>query len=144
MRTWLALVLLLIPLAAVAQTPPLLPPDVSITAPGSDVPPELAAFSGKWVGDWQGFLDSILVVEKISGRTASLVYSWGVWPAWHIRQPGFSRVQGTIDGEGVLRAELGLYAKITYRLSPDRQSLAGEYINRYMTTPVTGTFKKQP
>ena len=47
-----------------------LPSDMRIEAPGPDVKPFYAAFSGKWVGVWDNQLDHILIVEKVEGARA--------------------------------------------------------------------------
>jgi hypothetical protein len=41
------------------------PANLKITAPDSSIPSAIAAFSGKWVGIWDGKLSSALVVQKI-------------------------------------------------------------------------------
>lgn len=57
-----------------------LPTDVTITPPSPDLKPEIAAFSGRWMGVWAGTLDAALVVEKIDARSARVVYAWGDAP----------------------------------------------------------------
>ena len=126
---------------ASAQSPPL-PLDLKITRPASDVPKEIAAFSGTWGGKWGDALDHILVVEQMEGRTAQIVYSWGVAPHWNINRPGFQRVTGTIGQDGLLRATLGNGAEVTYKLSPEEKTLLGQYILRGNAT--MGVFKRQP
>lgn len=121
---------------------PALPSDLKIVPPTADVPKHAAAFSGTWSGIWGGHLDHILVVEKIEGTTVQIVYSWGVAPAWNIRQPGYSRVTATIGPDGVLQATLRNGAEVTYKLSSDQKSLSGEYTLRGNTT--YGVFKRQP
>lgn len=54
-----------------------LPGEIEITTPSSDVPPHIAAFSGRWEGTWEGDLDSILIVEKIGLEKAKIIYAWG-------------------------------------------------------------------
>ncbi len=120
---------------------PPLPEDLKAIAPPTDVDPDIAAFSSKWAGRWAGNLDHILVVEKIEGRTVTFVYSWGIAVASGITRPGFRRVTGSVDESGVLRGALRNGVQVTYRLSPDRQSLVGEYIRGDRTT--MGAFKRQ-
>ena len=102
-----------------------LPPDVNVQTPVPSVPKEIAAFSGKWVGRWDGRLDGTLVVEKIEGRNAILVYSWGSVPEWQI-VPGFTRVRGTFGDDNVLRASLRTGVKVSYTLTPGG-TLKGRY-----------------
>ena len=54
-----------------------LPNDVKVIPPSSDAPRQAAAFSGKWVGAWDIKLDHVLVVERIEGNKAHVLYAWG-------------------------------------------------------------------
>ena len=83
----------------------------------------------------------MLIVEKIDGRSVTFIYSWGVAPASNITRPGFVRVTGTVDDEGVLRGTLGNGAEVAYKLSQDQQTLTGQYVLRGRTT--LGSFKHQ-
>jgi putative ABC transport system substrate-binding protein len=56
------------------------PPEVTITPPAADLPPELAAYSGTWEGAWHNVLQSRLVVEKIDAESARVVYAWANHP----------------------------------------------------------------
>jgi hypothetical protein len=51
-----------------------LPPDLQIVKPDADVPPELALFSGAWVGQWRKS-PCLYVIEKITHNRAVVVYS---------------------------------------------------------------------
>jgi len=125
---------------ATANQPPL-PDDVNVIDPAADVPRGVAAFSGKWAGQWGQTLDHVLVVEKIDGRNVTFIYSWGVAPASNITRPGVERVTGTVDDGDILRGTLSNGAEVAYKLSQDQQTLAGEYILRGRTT--LGSFKRQ-
>lgn len=92
-------------------------------------PHATAGFGGTWVGNWERTLDHTLVVEKIEGATASIIYSWGRALSWNIDTPGFSRVTGTISGD-LLRATLANGADVVYKLSADQQSLDAQYIRQ--------------
>jgi putative ABC transport system substrate-binding protein len=46
------------------------PPEVNLTPPATDLPSEIAAFSGTWEGLWNGVLPSRLVVESIDADSA--------------------------------------------------------------------------
>jgi len=118
--------------AQVALVP--LPDDVTIVVPAIDVPPAMAAFSGRGVGQWGHTLDHVLVVEKIDGQTVTFIYSWGVAQAWNIRTVGFERVHGTVGEDGVLRGTLSNGAEVAYTLSQDQQTLSGEYVLSGHTT----------
>jgi imidazolonepropionase-like amidohydrolase len=127
--------------AAAQVAPEPLPDDVTIVVPTPDVPPAMAAFSGRWAGQWGQTLDHVLVVEKIDGQTVTFIYSWGVAPAWNITTPGFRRVHGTIGEDGVLRGTLGNGAEVAYTLSQDQQTLSGTYVLGGRTT--RGRFTRQ-
>ena len=95
-----------------------LPSDVRIVPPVAAVPKQLAAFSGKWSGVWDGILPHVLVVEEITPPHAVVIYAWGTAPQWQTAQPGWSRVQGEFV-EGVLKLSLRRPATAMYRLQPD-------------------------
>ena len=90
MRHKLAALLLLshflwAPLAASAQPKDIpIAPDVSVEAPAADIPKELAAFSGKWFGPYNGvrtgayMSDALIIVERISSATSVQVFYSGV------------------------------------------------------------------
>jgi hypothetical protein len=85
-----------------AQVP--LPSDASITPPGSDVRPEVSAFSGSWSGSWQGILDSVLIVQYIDNERALVIYGWADAPQWKITKNYVIKLAQVVSGEGsVLR-----------------------------------------
>jgi len=96
----LALIISSCAVPATVSTP--LPLDLKITPPDAQVSKTNAALSGTWVGFWGGALAHTLVVERIDGSSASVVYSWGVQPSWGIQKPGFVRAKATISPEGLL------------------------------------------
>jgi hypothetical protein len=55
-----------------------LPASIRIVPPDRRVAPELAAFSGKWVGTWEGDakFEHILVVEAIDPPHIRVIYAW--------------------------------------------------------------------
>jgi hypothetical protein len=63
--------------AATRPTAPTLqlPPDVRVVRPGREVPPEWAAFSGRWQGRWDEQVadPTVLVVEELTGTDAVIV-----------------------------------------------------------------------
>src|SRR5262245_44782823 len=60
----------------VRETP--LPADVKLTAPGANVPLDLARFAGAWTGVWDGDVCSTLLIEEVFGNgVARVVYSRG-------------------------------------------------------------------
>ncbi len=99
------------PSLVLAQSSPPLPDDIRIEPPAGNLPPEIQAFSGAWEGEWretvrsfapnirpeQGSrLKAILVVEKVSGQEATVVYARGECPEWRVSQ-GWGRYEATIS-----------------------------------------------
>jgi hypothetical protein len=76
-NNFIALILIGLLLTGCASTAPL-PATLNIVPPASDVPPEIAAFSGVWDGKWKGYFESILVVENIDNNKADVIYSFGL------------------------------------------------------------------
>jgi hypothetical protein len=96
-----------------------LPSDVRIIPPEAAVLKQLAAFSGKWSGVWDGILQHVLVVEEITPPHTVVIYAWGTAPQWQIAQPGWSRVQGEFV-DGALKLSLRRPpTTVMYRLQPD-------------------------
>lgn len=63
-------------ISARAQTA--LPDDISIATPSSAIAPEVAAFSGAWLGAWGEELPTALIVEQVHfNGAARAIYSWG-------------------------------------------------------------------
>ena len=118
--------------AGTTRTP--LPTAIEVVSPAAGTAG--AAFSGSWIGKWDGQVDHTLIVEKIEGRKAMFIYSWsaaedGRGPS----KPGFQRVVGTIDDDGALRGTLNNGANVMYRLSGDQ--LSAEWQNRRRYTRAT-------
>ena len=73
----------------------LLPDDINIVPPSSDLPQEIAAFSGKWEGNWDKTLDAVLIVEEIGPEKAKIIYAWGDAPEWNTER-GFQRFKAKV------------------------------------------------
>ncbi len=73
---FLYLVVFIFSIGGCASTAPL-PATLDIVPPSSDVPREIAAFSGVWTGKLRDVLDTILVVEKINIKKAEIIVSIG-------------------------------------------------------------------
>jgi len=67
-----------------------LPPDIKIVPPSFDVPQEIAAFSGKWTGLWEGYFNSILIVEEITSTEAKVLYANEADARWKVKA-GYKR-----------------------------------------------------
>jgi hypothetical protein len=97
------------PSAAAAECETPLPEDVRIVAPGTDVPLDLARFSGAWGdGKWGGQLCNTLIVEMVAADgVIEAIYSWGEYREWDTA-PGFSRISASvIDGKLAFAAPHG-------------------------------------
>ena len=100
-------------------------PDVAVAAPSADVPKELAAFSGKWFGYYNGvntgayMSDALIVVEKIvSAREIQVFYAGvGRFRTNH-GQPWSYRVNATF-ADGVLEFKAGQTTVVTAKMSGD-------------------------
>ena len=95
-----------------------LPSNVRIIPPEATVFQQLAAFSGKWSGVWDGTLHHILVVEEITPPHAVVIYSLGHRTPVAVAQPGWDQVQGEFV-DGALKLSLRRPATVMYRLQPD-------------------------
>lgn len=96
----------------------LLPSDLTLTPPGTDVPPDIAAFAGMWSGDrWNGAVPHTLAVEHVAADgTAELVYALGANKPAH-RIHGFERLTGKITAGHLHLAADG--SDIVYSLTAD-------------------------
>src|SRR5919199_4799334 len=99
------------------------PPEVTITPPAADLPPELAAYSGTWEGAWDNVLKSRLVVEHIDAEAARVVYAWADHPQGRFKG-GWTRVKAKVLPGG--RLQWGDPVKFTFEIAQDRMSIAGE------------------
>jgi putative ABC transport system substrate-binding protein len=99
------------------------PPEVTITPPAADLPPELATYSGTWEGAWGGILQSRLVVEKIDTESARAVYAWADHPQGRFKG-GWIRVRAKVLPGGKL--QWGKEVKFTFEMAHDRMSIEGE------------------
>jgi hypothetical protein len=100
------------------------PPEVHMTVPAADLPPEVAAFSGTWEGAWDNMLPSRLVVEEIDTESARVVFAWADHPHGRF-QAGWSRVRGKVLPGGTL--QWGTDVKFTFTMARDRLSINGKW-----------------
>jgi hypothetical protein len=107
--------------AASAATLPA-PPEIRMTPPAADLPPEVKAFFGTWEGTWDGVLPSRLVVEEIDATSARVVYAWADHPQGRFTG-GWSRVRATVLPGGTL--QWGSNVKFTFKMTQDRRSIEG-------------------
>ena len=103
-----------------------LPERIRIVPPDRRVAPELAAFSGKWFGTWEGDRtgELIVVVEAIDPPHALVIVAWGNGTVGagtaHPRRvlSNWFRVRGQFV-EGTLQVSLPGGGTWSYRLQPD-------------------------
>lgn len=97
-----------------------LPADMKVMSPAPHLPKEIAAFSGKWTGNWDGQLDHVLVVEELDAQEARVIYAWGsgTFP-WGKTPSGWTRVSGEITGEELKLRVPHTGATVIYRMEAD-------------------------
>lgn len=103
-----------------------LPPEIEIVAPSNDVRPEIAAFSGKWEGVWEGECYAVLVVEEIDNQEAKVTYAWGE-TGCGITGKGFRRHKAKVSAGPPAKIEFGggRYAKFTFEMKKDFKTIKG-------------------
>jgi len=115
-----------------------LPDDTKISAPVSGLPPEKAAWSGKWRG-WAGNKtkgDARLVVEEVTDEGASIIYSF----ASNTVKPFAQRVQAEFVGNE-LQADLSSSVRVFYRMRKDGNI---EFMWRKGKAWIIGILSKEP
>jgi hypothetical protein len=98
------------------------PPEVRITPPSPDLAAELAAFSGIWEDTQDGVLPSRLVIEKIHGNWATIVYVWADHPTGSFKG-GWERVRAKVLPDGKLH--WGYPGRFTVEIAKDGTSIEG-------------------
>jgi len=118
----LALVIVGIYLVAMSRQPTF-SPDTKIAEPLSDVPTEMTALSGVWEGLGPDDLPVRLIVERIRGHMASVVYTWGDHPEGKFYR-GWLRVRASVSDNGQLYWRHP--GEFTFQLSDDWTTLVGK------------------
>src|SRR5262249_18877162 len=103
-----------------------LPETIRIVPSDRRVAPELAAFSGKWFGTWEGYItnEQLLVVEAIDPPHAQVILAWGNGTVGagtaHPRRllSNWQRLRGKFV-EGTLQMPFPNGITEIYRLQPD-------------------------
>jgi putative ABC transport system substrate-binding protein len=98
------------------------PPEVTITPPAADLPPELAAYAGTWEGAWGNVLQSRLIVEQIDAEAARVVYAWADHPQGQFKGR-WTRVIAQVLPGGKL--QWGDKRKFTFEMAQDHMSIEG-------------------
>lgn len=101
-----------------------LPADISVEVPDETIGRELAAFSGKWYGEWRGdrtntfMAEQIIVVERITQSSVTVSYvGLGRWGQLDGRRWNYRLSAEYIDG--TLRFKLPTGTIVTCRKNPD-------------------------
>lgn len=116
--------------APAAASPPIprgtipTPPNLRMTPPAADVPPDLAAFAGTWEGAWDGILPARLIVERIDAESARVVYAWAEHPQGNFKG-GWTRRWAKVLPDGKL--QWGSEPRLTFTMAKDRRSIEGEW-----------------
>jgi hypothetical protein len=79
-----------------------LPEAFKVATPSADTAGGPAGWSGAFEGIWDGNLPSRLVIERIDGARAHIVYTWGDEPSGAFRA-GFSRFAATLREDGAIQ-----------------------------------------
>lgn len=112
------------------QTEAPLPDNISFVASGGNSP--FDCLSGRWCGQWDAhFLSCQLVVERISAREATVVYSWADHPAGYFKK-GWVRKSAGVDSTGTIRFETS--DSLSFRYDPKEDVLIGNLKNQYVTS----------
>lgn len=164
----LLLVMIFVLTASLAQAAPMpklktdapLPKEINIVLPAADVAPELAAFSGIWLGtyEWNYFADNVrikrdvvIVVEKITGTKLDLVFAFGeMRPYYRNTNVAWKRLSGAYDpitrkvtipiGEPIFSAP----GNASIWLTEDGNMSILRKMVHTGTSDYTGVLKKQP
>jgi hypothetical protein len=97
-----------------------LPKNAKAITPSSDIPKDLAQYSGKWYGLSDGILEHLLLVEKISNSNdIDAIYAWGVAYQWNINEPGWNRYKGKFQKNKLVLTDKNASIKITYSINAD-------------------------
>jgi hypothetical protein len=127
-----------------------LPADMKIVPPGKDVPPAIAAFSGKWTGEWGAgpgpraifTTKHVLVVEELTATGATIIYAYGTYsPPGGGFPSGLYRGKATFEGNTLVYDTSGLTAK--YTPNPDG-TLSASWRGKRSGYMATATMTKAP
>ena len=116
----------LLNISGCASTAPL-PATLNIVPPSPDLSPEIAAFSGIWEGQWRGFQDTILVVEKIDNNKAEVILSYGMTEGFEARY--FYKTAEVSDGP-VIRWTDPSGDQMIFKIDKDLDKIHGAFTEK--------------
>ena len=76
-----------------------LPDDIKIVAPATDVPKEIAAFSGAWEGENYRGRGTALIVEEINSKKVKVIHCMLEVPGWSESPAHCDRYKGIVTPE---------------------------------------------
>lgn len=101
--------------------------DYKINPPADDVPQNIRAFSGRWVGKWNDAFPSQLVVTNISRNQVTFIYSWASIPQRGIQA---GKVEKTVNISSDGKIEFEIDSVITsFVFNPVLNKIIGAKIN---------------
>ena len=109
-----------------ASTAPL-PENINIVPPSQDLPPEIAAFSGIWKGKWQGYQETILIVESIDIKKARVIISFGLAGGYEPRY--YHRTARVVDGPAIILDFFNEDQQI-FKMDKDLTKIHGTFIQK--------------
>jgi hypothetical protein len=76
-------------------------PEYTVSESLPSDPPEVKQLLGKWAGNWDGKMDSILVITEIdiAQKRAKVIYAWSDAPAWGTEKGYIQVVAEYVPGE---------------------------------------------
>ena len=107
-----------------------LPEDINIVAPPADLPREIAAFSGKWAGKWDGVQDCVLIVEEINDKEAKIILSQREYPG--PIEEGYRRIIAKVRSSSRPTIEFEIkrsdHPVVTFEMQKDLNSIKGFWV----------------
>jgi hypothetical protein len=99
-----------------------LPRKITIVPPSPDLPKEIAAFSGRWEGNWEArSLASILIVEEINLKEAKVISAWGKAVYF---PPDYERLKAKVVGKEIQFTSKN--CRFNFVVNEDLKSIHGE------------------
>ncbi len=115
-----------------------LPEDVTITSPPENTPREIAAFSGKWEGVWNNYVDGMLVIERIDKLTADIIISWG--EVYGVEK-GYLRATVDVQPGPTLEHE-DKFSVWTFTMNQDLNSVSGVVLEKAVKSKMKVVMKR--
>lgn len=115
-----------------------LPETLNIVPPGSDVPAEIAAFSGIWEGIWNNGRSATIAIEEINPPEVIAIYSWG-FMNWRHGEAGWARYMARVEKNSII-IERDARRKITATLLENGEMRA---VYKKRSEILIGIFKKK-